>query len=1189
MGKIKSEDLQLNILVHSEKGQKEIAALEEKIKGTTKALEGYKKSLKEGRGDHDTVAAAIKKCEAQLSSYEADLKRAKSTLDLNNMTMNELRKNLKLTKIALNNAVPGTEAWKKYNAELQATQARMRELSSGGNAVGGIFQKIKGSTLVAVAAIRGIAMALKGAVEKIADFEQANVNLSTVLGVSVDEMRNLTENAKLLGRTTEYTASQVSGLQMELAKLGFNQGQILSMTEPTLKFATAVGTDLSSAASLAGATLRIFGLEAKDTEDLLSVLAVSTNKSALSFSYLQTSMSIVGPVAKAFGFSVRDTVTLLGSLANAGFDASSAATATRNILLNLADSSGKLATALGSPVKTFPELIDGLQTLKEKGVDLNAALELTDKRSVSAFNAFLDGTEAAIGLRDSLEDVNGELDRISEERMNTVHGSFKALQSAWEGFVLAFSNSKGVIKDVLDTLTNGINKVTDNISGPKANNGEGYMLSMVRMYGGDLAATKKAIDEEQAKVEQEVKRLQGYVDNRRFAERGNRENKRRLAEQQALLETIKAAQDRYVEYLEFNSSAEPPVPSNNSGTGNGETVVSASGDNKHKKQWSLDSDESFLAAKAALLSKFNAGIIKTEAEYNEELYDLEVSSLSARIATNKEKGAEREKLQVQLQDKIKKHETDAAKARKEAEQATEQLALDAEGNKTRIAEHAENLRYEKEREELEKKRALISNFDEAMENLARKHQNNLLRIQMDAFDRETKQLDSAYELEKQKIITFYSNKRATKLAGSGLDKEYLRNQAVDLAKIEVDYQVAQLERLESHLEDIKQLRESFINEKGIADVDFKWENIGLSEEEYTALQSQIEKVRQAIAAANQTILGDEKTSGLFRGTGGELFGITQDQWDVFFKRLEEGKLKGEDMVNVLAAVGNAARMGLDITTKAIDMTNAKEQAAFKQYQKDNEKKQKSLQDRLDSGLLTQAQYDAELEQMKAEQDAREEEMQLKQAQRTKRKNISQAIIESSLAVLKTFTQWGGWPAGVAPAAIMAAIGATQVGLMSATPAMAKGGMVKADDGKTYNALLDPEKRGYVSGPTVIVGERGAEYVIPASGLSNPTLAPIIAHIENARRAGTLRSIDFRAAVPRAYASGGFTPASGMNQVATVIGSAPSADLSRIEALLDAMARKLDDPVPAIVSVTGPNGINEKMKEYNRYRSRGKLG
>lgn len=81
-------------------------------------------------------------------------------------------------------------------------------------------------------------------------------------------------------------------------------------------------------------------------------------------------------------------MALLGKLADAGFDASMSATATRNILLNLADGNGKLAKALGEPVKTLPELVVGLKKLKEQGVDLNTTLELTDKRSVSRFQCF---------------------------------------------------------------------------------------------------------------------------------------------------------------------------------------------------------------------------------------------------------------------------------------------------------------------------------------------------------------------------------------------------------------------------------------------------------------------------------------------------------------------------------------------------------------------------------------------------------------------------------------------------------------------------------------------------------------------------------------------------------------------------------------------------------------------------------
>ena len=159
-------------------------------------------------------------------------------------------------------------------------------------------------------------------------------------------------------------------MQIELAKLGFSRKEILQSTEGILKFAQATGSDLPEAAALAGAALRMFGAETSETERYVSAMAVATTKSALSFSYLQTAMPIVGPVAKAFNFQIEDTLALLGKLADAGFDASMSATATRNILLNLADGSGKLAKALGGPVNTLPELVAGLKKLKEQGVDL---------------------------------------------------------------------------------------------------------------------------------------------------------------------------------------------------------------------------------------------------------------------------------------------------------------------------------------------------------------------------------------------------------------------------------------------------------------------------------------------------------------------------------------------------------------------------------------------------------------------------------------------------------------------------------------------------------------------------------------------------------------------------------------------------------------------------------------------------
>lgn len=302
---------------------------------------------------------------------------------------------------------------------------------------------------------------LTGSAKVVREFEQANVNLSTILGVNIKDMGQLTDSALQLGRTTEYTARQVTGLQTELAKLGFSESAILNMQESILQFATAVGANLSDAAQVAGSTLRAFNLDSTQTEDVLATLAVATNKSALNFEKIQKSIGTVFPVANAFGLSVKDVTTLLGSLANAGFDASTAATATRNIILKLADSNGKLAKSLGGSARTFDEIFNGLIKLRDSGIDLSEALELTDRRSVAAFSAFLSGAESAKELRGELENVSGELERIQSERLQTTEGATKLLKSAWEGLTLAFRESQGAVRDLIIDLTDLLTAITD--------------------------------------------------------------------------------------------------------------------------------------------------------------------------------------------------------------------------------------------------------------------------------------------------------------------------------------------------------------------------------------------------------------------------------------------------------------------------------------------------------------------------------------------------------------------------------------------------------------------------------------------------------------------------------------------------------------------------------------------------------
>ena len=308
-----------------------------------------------------------------------------------------------------------------------------------------------------IAVIKG----LSSAVKTMASFERANSTLASVLGKTKAEVQALTESAKQLGRMTEFTASNVTELQTALARLGFNDKQIMAMQGSVLKFASAVGTDLASAADFTGSAIRAFGLRASDTSTLLDVMAKSTSASALDFSKLATSISIVAPIAQSFGLTTSETAAFLGVLANNGFDASSAATALRNILLNLADSSGKLSKGIGHSAKSFDEILEAFGELQARGIKVDEVLAMTDKRSAAAATTIISSAEAVRELNTQLVNSKGSLDEMYTTMTDNLVGATNNLKSAWEGLMLSFGNSTGPIKKAVDWLTKLVNTMTD--------------------------------------------------------------------------------------------------------------------------------------------------------------------------------------------------------------------------------------------------------------------------------------------------------------------------------------------------------------------------------------------------------------------------------------------------------------------------------------------------------------------------------------------------------------------------------------------------------------------------------------------------------------------------------------------------------------------------------------------------------
>lgn len=1199
--RITDEDLRLNLIVNGDGGKKEMLALERQMKDlqnstkkTRTELKNLEKAGKTGSQEYQNLTKTLKDQEKTLTECRDKYNKLQSAVSLENKTLAELRNHLKLTQAALSKAVPGTENWNKLNAEVQKTKARLKELTSQAGQTKGALEKlssVKAGALAAFAAVAGAIRGVAKAFQKIMDFEQANANLSTIIGKNVKDIEALTYSAMELGRTTEYTASQVTLLQTELAKLGFKENSIMDMQEAVLHFATAIGTTLPEAAAMAGATLRMFGLNAKDTEDTLAVLTAGANNSALSFSYYQAAMATVGPVAKTFGFSLRDTVALLGTLANAGFDASSAATATRNILLNLADSSGKLAVALGKPVSTFPELMDGLKTLKAQGVDLNTTLELTDKRSVSAFNTFLDGADAALELRDSLDDVNGVLKKTAEERINTVEGSVKLLQSAWEGLILSFKESVGPIKEVIDWLTKLIEKTSDLVSsGSKQSFYKDFaedLANRLEQFGGNEETLKSYIASARQLYEKKLADAQATYDNQGGFSRWWHYSKDKLDIQRNALEGFNLAASKYEngntsKIVSQDVATNTPPPSN---------PPNPPKPPKNNSLWSLSNDEAFLKAKAELTKRYNEKEIASQGEYDERLYQLEVATLTARLAAHKEKGADRAKIENELQEKIKKHSEDALKKQQENEKKAAELTkegaaiiTEVETDKTKAAMDGEEVRYQAELKKFKETQVLYENQAAVLEAIEKKHQNNLMKIRMDAESKEMAKLKTTHDLNRLEIKNEYEQKMAALPVGPSREKSSLqRSMNADLVSSDLAY----LENLKTELEKITNSGE--------------FDGAIIPEEELNKYKLQLQQTIEKITELKNK--QKEDTAGVFAGTGkASLFGVSQEQWDQFFANLSDGRLKAEDLANALTGMGGIAQEGFKLASKAIELTNAKENKAFNEYKKNNEKKKKDLKSRYDAGLVSQEQYNARVEEMEAEEEARREEMEIRQAKRTKTMNLIQSIINTALAVTKTLAGYK-WPENLVPAAIVGALGAAQTAMIAAQPVGAEeGGFVntrRAQDGKAFKARLSPDKRGFVSSPTILVGENGGEYVIPAEGLNNPTLLPFVATMEEARKAGTLKSLNFEAVYPVGAAigreSGGFTGGSSSGAVAST-GSATSVGTStssatdeRLLEAIELLNKRLSVPIKADVSMLGKNGIIEQTEKYNRAKRRGTYG
>ena len=383
--------------------------------------------------------------------------------------------------------------------------------------------------------------------------------------------------------------------------------------------------------------------------------------------------------------------------------------------------------------------------------------------------------------------------------------------------------------------------------------------------------------------------------------------------------------------------------------------------------------------------------------------------------------------------------------------------------------------------------------------LEKEHEANLGKIDADAIANEVGRYEESFKRQLNNLKTHHNQElqqfRGTKEEREALIKDQIRKEE-DLVKYN-------LMRLQTLIE--------LTLDKG------SWEGVTaddvLSDEEYNSLKAKLEEIGLSLSELGMS-KGTPDTPDIKKldvGGNTDILGFSADDWDGFFSNLDQTDAGLQKFTMAIGAISNAWKMHNDYVSQA-------EQRQLEQFQQNTEAKRKALESQMNRELARakksaneqeaiREKYNKRIGKLDADLDKKKAQFDHNEARRSKETALMDAIVNTAAAVTSVI-------ANPIFAAIVGALGAIQIGKIATTPLPSipgrqDGGYLvsRAQDRKMFRARYNPEQRGYVDRPTVLVGESGREMVSSNAAYQNPTVRPVLDMIDTAQRNGTISTIN----------------------------------------------------------------------------------
>lgn len=195
----------------------------------------------------------------------------------------------------------------------------------------------------------------------------------------------------------------------------------------------------------------------------------------------------------------------------------------------------------------------------------------------------------------------------------------------------------------------------------------------------------------------------------------------------------------------------------------------------------------------------------------------------------------------------------------------------------------------------------------------------------------------------------------------------------------------------------------------------------------------------------------------------------------------EGVSKTKPIDDWIKALDTFASKALDTFSSIGDIISNSEDRQLQKSKQYHEQKVEALDSELQQGIISQEIYNARKNALDKDLEEEEKQIQLRQFNRQKALSIAEATIAGTLAALRVLSDptYQGNSKWVELALVTAAAAANIAAIASQPAPYAKG--------------------GYTKEPTILVGERGQEWVASNRLLRDPVTAPIISSLESYQR------------------------------------------------------------------------------------------